>query len=230
MERLVAMIDGAKVLAIIPARGGSKGLPRKNIRMVGGRPLIAWTIEAAKDSRYIDRMILSSDDEEIMLMAEKYGCEVPFRRSPELATDECGTMDVVIDALQRCPGYDWIVLLQPTSPLRTTADIDGAILKCVTHQARACVSVCQVEQNPYQMFFLENAHLRPVMEGPSATRRQDLPPVYLLNGAVYVAKIANLMQNRSFVPPGVVAYEMPSSRSLDIDTKHDLYLFELQQS
>jgi len=224
------MIEGGKVLALIPARGGSKGVPRKNVRMLGGRPLIAWTIEAANASRYIDRLILSSDDEEIMRVAQEHGCEVPFRRSPELATDECGTMDVVIDALQRCRGYDWIVLLQPTSPLRTTADIDGTILQCVTQQASACVSVCQAEQNPYWMFFLENAHLRPVLEGPSATRRQDLPPVYVLNGAVYVAKVANLMQNRSFVPPGVVAYEMPFSRSLDIDTEQDFRLFELQQS
>jgi CMP-N,N'-diacetyllegionaminic acid synthase len=224
------MIEGGKVLALIPARGGSKGLLRKNVRMVGGRPLIAWTIEAAKASRYIDRLILSSDDEEIMRVAQEHGCEVPFRRSPELATDECGTMDVVIDALQRCPGYDWIVLLQPTSPLRTTADIDGALLQCVTQQANACVSVCQAEQNPYWMFFLENAQLRPVLECPSATRRQDLPPFYVLNGAVYVAKVANLMQDRSFVPSGVVAYEMPSNRSLDIDTEQDIRLFELQQS
>jgi CMP-N,N'-diacetyllegionaminic acid synthase len=224
------MIEGGKVLALIPARGGSKGVPRKNVRMVGGRPLIAWTIEAAKASRYIDRLILSSDDEEIMRVALEHGCEVPFRRSSELATDECGTMGVVIDALQRCLGYDWIVLLQPTSPLRTTADIDGAILQCVTQQASACVSVCLAEQSPYWMFFLENAHLRPVLEGPSATRRQDLPPVYVLNGAVYVAKVANLMQTRSFVPPGVVAYEMPSSRSLDIDTEQDLRLLELQQA
>ena len=224
------MIEGGKVLALIPARGGSKGLPRKNVRMVGGRPLIAWTIEAAKASRYIDRLILSSDDDEIMRVAQEYGCEVPFRRSPELATDECGAIDVAIDALQRCPGYDWIVILQPTSPLRTTDDIDGAIRQCVTQHASACVSVCQAEQSPYWMFFLENAHLRPVLEDLGATRRQDLPPVYLLNGAVYVAKVANLVESRSFVPPGVVAYEMPSSRSLDIDTEQDLRLFELQQS
>jgi len=224
------MIERGKVLALIPARGGSKGVPRKNVRMVSGRPLIAWTIEAAKASRYIDRLILSSDDEEIMRVAQEYGCEVPFRRSPELATDECGSMDVVIDALQRCPGYDWIVLLQPTSPLRMTADIDGAILQCVTQQASACVSVCQAEQNPYWMFFLENAHLRPVLEGPSATRRQDLPPVYVLNGAVYVSKVAELMQYRTFLPSGTVAYEMPSNRSLDIDTENDLLLFESRQS
>jgi N-acylneuraminate cytidylyltransferase len=223
------MIEGSKVLALIPARGGSKGVPRKNLRMVSGRPLIAWTIEAAKGSRYIDRLILSSDDDEIMQVAQEYGCEVPFRRRPELATDECGTMDVVIDALQRCPGYDWIVLLQPTSPLRTAADIDGAILQCATQQAIACVSVCLAEQNPHWMYFLEGAHLRPVIEGLSGTRRQDLPAVHVLNGAVYVAKAPDLMKNRSFLPSGVVGYEMPSSRSLDIDTEHDFHLLEMQQ-
>ena len=221
------MIEGGKVLALIPARGGSKGLPRKNVRMVGGRPLIAWTIDAARASRYIDRLILSSDDEEIMRAAQEYGCEVPFRRSPELATDECGTMDVVTDALQRCPGYDWIVLLQPTSPLRTTDDIDGAIRQCATQQASACVSVCQAEQSPYWMYSIQDGRLKPLLSASAVTRRQDLPPLYVLNGAVYVARVPWLVQNPGFLAAETVAYPMPATRSLDIDTEQDIRIFEL---
>mgnify|MGYP003462782716 FL=1 len=108
------MIDGLRVLALIPARGGSKGLPGKNIRPVGGRPLLTWTIHAARTSRYVDRLVLSSDDPAIIAVAEHEGCEVPFRRDAALATDEASSADVVLDAIGRLPGHDVVVLLQPT--------------------------------------------------------------------------------------------------------------------
>src|SRR4051812_34752800 len=129
------MIDGKSVLGLIAARGGSKGVPGKNIFVVNGRPLIQWSIDAARASRYIDRLILSSDDSAIMEVASNAGCEVPFRRDAALASDDANAIDVVADALMRLPGYDMVVLLQPTSPLRIAADIDGAIELLVSSEA-----------------------------------------------------------------------------------------------
>ena len=217
------MIDGKKVLGLITARGGSKGVPGKNIRPVGGKPLIAWTIEAGLASKYLDRLILSSDDDTIMKVARDHGCEVPFKREARLAADDAPSMDVVFDALERCPGYDWVVLLQPTSPLRRTQDIDTAIGRCMALGAPACVSVCVAEQSPYWMYRLQDGNrLSPVLPSLAATRRQDLPPVYILNGAVYVADTTWLVKSRNFVTSETVAYEMPIARSLDIDTEADL--------
>lgn len=216
------VIGGKTVIAIVPARGGSKGLPGKNIVPVGGKPLLAWTIEAARKARYLDRIILSSDDDAIIAVALQLGCEVPFRRDAGLAADESPTIEVVLDALNRCPGYDWAVLLQPTSPLRVADDIDRALEHCVALGAPACVSVCEAEQSPYWMYTLQAGRRLAPLLPTSATRRQELPPAYVLNGAVYVAAVAELTANRSFLTAETVAYEMPVERSLDIDTASDL--------
>ena len=120
------MIGNRKVLAVIPARGGSKALPGKNILTINGRPLIDWSIAAARGSRFVDRVVLSSDDDAIMAAAAACGCEVPFRRPTDLATDAASTIDVVLHALDALPGYDVVMVLQPTSPLRTAGDIDAA--------------------------------------------------------------------------------------------------------
>lgn len=218
------MIAHSNVLGVIPARGGSKGVSRKNVREVGGRPLIAWTIEAARGSRYLDRVILTSDDAEIITVAQANGCDVPFVRAAELADDCTPTIDVVLDALDRCPGYEWVVLLQPTSPLRSTADIDAAIILCLNSGAPACVSVCPVQESPYWMYTIGmGGVMSPLLAGVAGTRRQDLPPVYNLNGAVYVARSGWLRSHGSFIHPDTVAYEMPIERSLDIDTENDLH-------
>lgn len=216
------MIQGKSVLAVIPARGGSKGVPGKNIRPAGGKPLIAWTVEAARNAKHIDRTILSSDDSAIIAVARDQGCEVPFVREANLARDDTPGIDVVIDALNRCPGYDWVVLLQPTSPLRTAQDIDGAIEQCVQAGAPACVSVCVAKESPYWMFTLDSgARLSPLLSGKTIARRQDLPLVYVLNGAVYVAKTEWLLGQLSFLAKETIAYEMPAERSMDIDTEAD---------
>ena len=218
------MIAGGKVLAVIPARGGSKGVPGKNIRKVGGKPLIAWSIDAARSSRFVDRVILSSDDAGIIRVASAQGCEAPFVREARLAQDDTPTIDVVLDALERCPGYDWALLLQPTSPLRTAADIDRAVERCLLHDAPACVSVCQVQESPYWMFTLHaDDRLQPLLPDVQPTRRQDLPPVYTLNGAIYLARADWLRQNRKFISQGTVAYEMPVERSIDLDTESDFH-------
>jgi CMP-N,N'-diacetyllegionaminic acid synthase len=218
------VIDGISVLAIITARGGSKGLPRKNVRPLCGKPLIAWTIDAARQAGLVDRTILSTDDEEIAAVAREFSCEVPFMRSKQLAADDTPSLDVVLDALDRAPGFELIVLLQPTSPLRTAEDIDAAIRLCVESNAPGCVSVCEADKSPYWMYTLDQAaRMHPLMqERPVATRRQDLPTVHVLNGAVYVSRVDMLRAHRAFVVAGTVAYRMPKNRSVDIDTELDL--------
>jgi N-acylneuraminate cytidylyltransferase len=227
------MIQGRSILAIIPARGGSKGVPRKNLREIAGKPLIAWAIEAGKKSQYIDRLILSSDDSEIISMARSWSCEVPFVRPAELARDETPGIDPVLHALRALPErYDYIVLLQPTSPLRLAADIDGCVETCLCHHAPACVTVTEVDQSPFWMFRLDaSRHLVPFIDQQSLpARRQDLPKVYILNGAVYVARTAWLQQQRTFLTPETVAHIMPRERSLDVDTGLDLKICELLKS
>lgn len=222
------MIQGKKVLAIIPARGGSKGIPRKNIVQVAGKPLIAWTIEEARKSTYIDRVILSSEDPEIVEVAKSLGCDVPFIRPKELAMDETPGIDPVIHACNELPDYHYVVLLQPTSPLRLSVDIDGCIEKCVESAAPACVSVSEPEKSPYWMYRLDSeGKMKPILESNTAyLRRQDTPKVYSLNGAVYVGQREWLLEKRSFITEETVAYVMPASRSWDIDTEIDLICCE----
>lgn len=220
------MIAGKRVLALIPARGGSKGLPRKNVLPVGGRPLLAWTAEAALGARHVDHVVVSSDDDEILEAGRASGCEA-WRRPCALATDEATTMAVVLDVLDACPGYETLVLLQPTSPLRDAGDIDAAFETFAASGAPACVSVTEAAQSPYWMFRLaDDRTLRPVVDAPAeATRRQDLPRVYALNGAIYIADVAWLRASRSFVGRETAAYVMPAHRSLDIDTPGDFEAF-----
>ena len=219
------MIDGKSVLAVVTARGGSKGVPGKNILPIGGRPLIQWTIDAARGSRHIDQLILSSDDPAIIEIALKAGCEVPFRRDPLLASDEASSIDVVVDALQRVPGHDIVVLLQPTSPLRSASDIDEAIELLASSGAPACVSLRPADEHPYWTFRLGDGGQLARFAEPPATmplRRQDLPAAWCLNGAVYVARVDWFLRERSFLSPQTVGYVMPAERSLDIDTPADV--------
>lgn len=213
------------MLAIIAARGGSRGLPRKNVLPFRGRPLIAWTIAAAQASRCIDRLILSTDDPEIASVAGELGCSAPFRRAPELSGDTAASVDVVLDALDRAPGFDVAVLLQPTSPLRIAADIDGALERMSEAGAPSCVSVQEAPSHPWLVFGRDSrGRLEPFAAAPvgASLRRQDLPPALVLNGAVYAADAEWLRRQRTFVSPGeTVAWEMPADRSADIDTLED---------
>jgi len=220
------MYLGKKCLALIPARGGSKGVPQKNIREVAGRPLIAWTIVEAKKSKYIDSLVLSSDDNMIAKIAKDWGCDVPFTRPTELARDETPGIDVVLHALEKLPEYDYLILLQPTTPLRTVQDIDGCFEFFIQQKANVCVSVSEVSKTPYWMYTLnEENHMNPILD-TNFPRRQDCPKVYSLNGVLYIADTRWLMQNRAFVTEETLAYQMSSSRSLDIDTEWDMKLCE----
>jgi CMP-N,N'-diacetyllegionaminic acid synthase len=222
------MIGGATVLALIPARGGSKGVPGKNIRPVGGRPLIAWSIAAAKASRYVDRTVLSSDDQGIIDAARSFGCDAPFTRPAELATDEADSMSVVRHAMTVLPErYDYLVLLQPTSPMRLAQDIDRAIERCVNSGAPACVSVCEPDKSPYWMFRAGKGDvLEPLLAAEIPDRRQQAPAVLALNGAVYVARTDHLAGGGAFLAPGTIGYVMPTERSFDIDTELDLRIVD----
>lgn len=224
------MYKGKSILGLIPARGGSKGLPRKNILPLLGKPLMAWTIEEAKKSRYIDRLILSSEDSEIIATARQWGCEVPFVRPAELAGDDTPGVDPVLHALQAIPeSYDYVVLLQVTSPLRTVEDIDRCLEYCISKKAPVCIAVTEPEKSPYWMYRLdEDNRLIPLMdEGYTSKRRQDLPTTYVINGAVYVVGTGWVKQNRTFLTPETLAYVMPRERSIDVDSAQDITICEL---
>ena len=221
------MIDGKRVLALITARGGSKGLARKNIAPLGGRPMIAWTIAAARESRSVDRTILSSDDDEIIAVARAWGCAVPFVRPADLARDDTPSEPVVLHALDTLPeSFDIVVLLQPTSPLRSADDIDQCLARLCEADAPCCVTVTQPAKSPYWMYTMEGCgRLAPLLaDSAVTTRRQGLPSVYVLNGAMYAALVPWFRERRTFLAEETVGHVMPPERSVDVDTELDLAL------
>lgn len=221
------MFKGKSILAVIPARGGSKGVPRKNVRPLGGRPLIAWVIEAARSSRYLDGLILSSDDREIIETAGRYGCPAPFVRPTELATDEIGSAPAFVHAIENFVRHDYTLLLQATSPLVLPEDIDTAIAMCIERNAPGCVSVSEPHKSPYWMYNLNmNGVMEPLFPGElQRTRRQALPAVYIPNGAIYLTGTQRFLDTRDFYS-GSLGYIMPPERSLDVDTELDFLLLE----
>lgn len=223
------MFGDKRILGIIPARGGSKGVPRKNLRMVDGKPLVGRTIEMALGSRYIDRLILSSEDQEIIETARDYGCEVPFVRPKELSLDESVTRDVILHVMEALgEKYDLVVCLQVTSPLVTSDDIDGTIRTCVEKNTGSCVSVCKVDKSPYWMFKMpEEGILSPLMGDSYLTkRRQELPQIYIPNGAVFVVMWDWFLEHKTFYGSSTAGYVMPGSRSIDVDTENDFMMLE----
>jgi len=220
-----------EALGIILARGGSQGVPRKNIRLLAGRPLIWYSLEAAQKANLVQRLIVSTDDEEIAETARSLGAEVPFMRPVELARHDTPSLPVLQHAvayLEETEGYkpDAVVALQPTSPLRTGADIDAGITKLVETGADMVISVCEAEHNPYWMKRLEGDRLENFMgEGPQYYRRQDLPPVYRLNGAVYVYR-RQYFQDPNRKDLDIRGIVMPQERSVDIDAEIDMIIAE----
>ena len=212
-----------RFLGLIPARGGSKGIPRKNIKDLAGKPLIAWTIEAAQRSSFLENVVVSTDDAEIAEVAKAHGASVPFLRPAKFAADESPGIDPVIHAIEMMPGFDYVVLLQPTSPLRSTEDIDKAINHCLTLGSPSCVSVVETATHPFLCYSVDDKfQLSPAFsEGLKYTRRQDMPSYYMLNGAIYVAKVDFILKNRSFIGPETIGYTMPDRRSIDIDNELD---------
>ena len=221
------MIDGRKVLAVVPARQGSKGLPGKNTRMLAGKPLLGWTISAAQKSQHVDRLVLSSNDPLAIEYAESVNCEVPFVRAEEISTDETAGVDVVLDVVLRCPGFDYVVLLQPTSPLRTSDDIDNSLQFASEQSATSCISVAESLSSPHWMYYRNSKHqLIRVLDGPIITRRQDLPLAYEPNGAIYIADVNWLLRERSLIAAETLGFEMSRDRSIDIDDVNDFSVAE----
>ena len=211
------------LLAIVAARGGSKAIPRKNIKPLKCKPLIAWSIDSAKQATCIDHLIVSTEDEEIASVARGFGADVPFMRPAELAADDTPGIDPVLHAISHLPDYDWVLLLQPTSPLRSAEDIDGIWKFCQERCVPSAVSICEVGEHPYLMYQRRaDKSLDPFITGrPKVIRRQDLPPVYALNGALYLAKVDWLLERRDFIGPETLGYIMPPERSVDLDTPQD---------
>jgi CMP-N,N'-diacetyllegionaminic acid synthase len=224
--------EGLRLLGLIPARGGSKGLPGKNVRPLCGKPLIAWTAQAAAASAYLDAVVVSTDDDAIAAAAASAGAEVPFMRPEHLAGDDAAMIDVVLHAIDSLAEtgrvFDAVVLLQPTSPLRATADIDAAIERLGDDRVRAVVSVCPAEHSPLLAGELPpdgslSKFLRPT---DRTANRQSLPVFHRLNGAVYVARADWLRHERAFLGEGSFAYVMPAERSVDIDSELDFAIAE----
>lgn len=219
------MIQEKKILAIIAARGGSKRLPRKNILDLAGKPLLAWSIDAAKNSRYIDRVILSSDDAEIIKVAQEFGCDVPFIRPKELAEDTTRSIDVVTHALRSLEDvYDYVILLQPTSPLRTSQDIDSAIELCLEKEATSVIGICEMEHSPLWSNTLDESMSMEnfLDEKYNNSRSQDLPTYYRVNGAFYMSKVKSVLNEETFfVKENIYGSLMSQEHSVDIDTKLD---------
>lgn len=212
------MSDRPKTLAVIPARGGSKGIARKNIKPLAGKPLIAWAIESALRSEVLDAVVISTEDEEIAAVARDWGALVPFLRPSALARDDTPGIDPIMHALEQLPDFDGVLVLQPTSPLRTTEDIDACIELAQKLQAPSAVSVTKLEKHPFWMYRLDaDQRLHALIDAPAVSRRQDLPAVYALNGALYYARADWLRQHRAFVSTETVAYVMPPERSIDLD-------------
>ena len=217
-------------LGIIPARGGSKRLPNKNILPLAGKPLIVWTIEAGLNSKYLDEIIVSSDSNKILEIASKYKV-TSVKRPDELATDEASTVDVVEHILENIQQkFDYIVLLQPTSPLRTTKHIDEAIEFLDKKNADAVISVCEADHSPLWCNTLpESLDISNFIPDEIKNKRsQDLPKFYRLNGAIYICKTKKFLEEKTFfLKKNVYAYIMDRKHSVDIDEEIDFRLAEI---
>lgn len=223
------MLENKTFLAIIPARGGSKRLPRKNVRELSGKPLIGWTIEAAKNSNYIDEVIVSSDDAEILSISSDFGAKT-LHRPNELATDTATSFDAVKHTIENTHPFDYVILLQPTSPLRTSKQIDEAIELLISANADAVISVCEMDHSPLWSNTLpENGSMENFLRDDIKNKRsQELEKYYRLNGAIYICKTKPLLKHKSFfLDNNIFAYIMDRESSVDIDEKIDFRIAEI---
>ena len=218
------MLNGKTFLAIIPARGGSKRLPRKNVLEVAGKPLIAWTIEAAKRCEYIDKVIVTSDDDEILKVSEKFGATT-ITRPADIAQDTSTSFDAIKHAIECIGEYDYTILLQPTSPLRTKQHIEEAIQLLFDKNADGVISVTEMEHSPLWANILpSDDNMSGFLKEEILNKRsQDLDLYYRLNGAIYISQTTKLMNSGSFfLSNNIYAYKMSTACSVDIDRELDL--------
>ncbi len=212
-----------KALGIIPARGGSKGVPRKNIRIVGGIPLIGHTVRAALGSKRLLRFVVSTDDDEIAETSERFGAKV-VRRPAELARDDSPVDGAIRHALDTAGAdCDTVALLQPTTPLRSSADIDGALDLFAEGRADTVIGITQVgDTHPSRMYRLSDGLMNPIMPEPAGRLRQQLEPIFIRNGAIYICSAAQLRATSSLFGPRLRGYVMPAERAVNIDEEIDL--------
>lgn len=230
LEDYGIMFNDKKFVAVIPARGGSKGIKNKNIVLVQGKPLIQYTIDEAQKSKYLDRVLVSTDSKKIAEVSRKLGAEVLGLRPAHLATDEARTIDVLLYELNRLQEegsrYDYVVLLQPTQPLRKSWHIDAAIERIVTMNSGSLVSVSKVKEHPILMRTIEKNKLKRLLNMDSTVRRQDFPEYYKVNGAIYINKIDENLNSKTSLNDNELPYVMDKKFDLDIDTPEDLRRFE----
>lgn len=219
------MILNKKILAIIPARGGSKRLPQKNIKTMVGHPLISYTINSAKKSKYINRIIVSTDDKNIAEISKKYGAEV-FIRPKYLAGDKIKIAKVILNLLEVLKKERYypeiVVLLQPTSPLRSSGDIDNAVIIFLKNSCETVMSVCTANSPIYRSLKLKRQYLKPVLgQKYVLARSQNLPKIYIANGAIYISTPKIIKKYQSVYTSKILPYFMPEEKSIDIDDELD---------
>lgn len=224
------MINGKKVLALIPARGGSKGIKDKNIYLVCGKPLIGYSIEAAIGSKYIDTVVVSTDSKKIADYSIKYGADVPFMRPDELASDTAKSIDTVVHALsffeKNQEQFDIVIFLQATSPLRDSKDIDNSIEFFINNDCRSLLSVSEVDVNPVLIRSITNkGNLIPVIQANSSIRRQDFKKYFRVNGALYINYCKDITAETS-LNDNESGYIISRDHGIDIDTMDDIRIVE----
>ena len=216
-------------IGLIPARGGSKGIKRKNIKDIFGKPLIAWTIRQAIESKSFDKVIVSTDDHEIANIAIDYGAEVPFIRPKSIALDESPGISNILHLLDEIPETKKILYLQPTSPLMEIEDILNIIELQYKHKAESCISISKAPKHPSWMYKLNhNKKINPIFSEEKANRRQDLSEVYVINGALYLGNAEFYKREKKFINDETIGYIMPKDRSIDIDDMDDWMLSEFK--
>ena len=229
------MYKGKKIAALIPARGGSKGLPGKNIRPLLGKPLICWTIEQALSSKYLDRVIVSTDDKAIAGISKRAGAEVPFMRPRRLASDKAKSIDAIIHAVEFLRGngseFDYLMLLEPASPLREVSDIDNAVKLLIDNKVKASsiVSVSKVEaaHPAFDVMINKKGFIIPYGSGGmKAKRRQDITELYFFEGTIYMSEIKELFRRKGFYHNRTIAYVVPKWKAPEIDDISDLIYAE----
>jgi N-acylneuraminate cytidylyltransferase/CMP-N,N'-diacetyllegionaminic acid synthase len=230
------MIGAKSVLALIPARSGSKGLPGKNIRPLAGKPLLAWPIEAAKASKFVDRVILSTDDPAYAEIGRRHGAETPFLRPAEMASDQAASIDFILHAIDALEAegdlYHYVIVLEPTSPLTEASDVDGALaaLDGGPPEAEAVVAVTQMVTNhpAYGMRVDENGLISPLAANgfSNLPRRQDLEALFCLDGSLYLSTVAALRRERGFCHGRTIAYPMARHKSFEVDDLVDFLCIE----
>lgn len=227
------MYKDKRILAIIPARGGSKGLPGKNIKKMCGKPLIAWSIEHAQKSKYVDEIFISTDSREIADVAEKFGVMVPEMRPAELAHDTTPSSEFIVYTLEKKKKegklFDYFILLEPTSPLRDVEDVDNSIEMLIDNpESDSCVGVCMsgTIHPAFMVTVGENGFLQALNPEQQTLRRQDLPNVFFFEGSVYVSSVEEYLKKRTFYHDKTLPYVVPEWKSYEVDDYVDFKIIE----